>query len=226
MIPFPWPAKDAVHIHCLALATGVVRYVSPDEIARADRLRDSGKRDSFIAGRGLLREILGGYLGIKVEDLGFAAGEHGKPYLTGHNASNERLYFNLSHSGALFILAVAADREVGIDAEQLRDDTPFADMARFVCSPHEQKELFTLSAHEQRDAFYRCWTRKEAYLKACGSGFSLMPNSFDINFFESPYTAFISPDNRSHWILQDIPVPNGYIAALAVKGSVPTCLLM
>ena len=170
-----------------------------------------------MAGRSLLREILGGYLGALPDEFRFAVGEHGKPYLS----DNVRLHFNLSHSGALFILAVAADREVGIDIEQFRDDTPFPGMARLAFSPREQKELFALPEHQQRSAFYRCWTRKEAYLKACGMGFALRSNSFDINLLPETPTVLISPDDLSHWTLNDVVVPEGYCAALAVTGLAP-----
>ena len=217
MIPFPWPESNEVHIHCLPLATGAARYLSPDELLRADLLRDPDKKNNFKAGRGLLREILGGYLGLQPEELHFALGEQGKPYLCG----NDQLHFNLSHSGALFMLAVAADREIGIDIEQLRDDTPFPDMARLAFSPREQKELFALPDHQQRSAFYRCWTRKEAYMKACGRGFALRSNSFDINLHQETPAVLISPDDLSHWTLEDVAAPEGYCAALVANGLTP-----
>lgn len=165
----------------------------------------------------MLREILGGYLGLEPDELHFVIGEQGKPYLSG----NRRLQFNLSHSGTLFILAVAADRQVGIDVEQLLDDTLFPDMARLAFSPREQEQLFTLPDHKQRSAFYRCWTRKEAYMKACGMGFALQSNSFDINLLQKTPAVLISPDDLTHWTLEDVAVPEGYCAALAVKGLAP-----
>ena len=220
MIPSPWPEGNEVHIHCLSLATEVTRYLSPDEITRADRLCDPDKRNIFLAGRGLLREILGGYLGVQPEELCFAVGTQGKPHLS-NTSNNNRLHFNLSHSGALFILAVAANREVGIDIEQLLDDIQFPDIARLVFSPREQEELFAFPEHQQRRAFYRCWTRKEACLKASGKGFALASNSFDVSILSDRPVSLIAPDNSSDWLLCDINVPEGYCAALAVKGSAP-----
>lgn len=217
MIPFSWPEDNEVHVHCLPLTAGAVHYLSSDEVLRADRLLDPDKRNSFMAGRGMLREILGGYLGVQPDELHFAVGEHGKPHLS----NNKQLHFNLSHSGALFILTVASDREVGIDIEQLRNDTPFPDMARLAFSSCEQKELFALPVHQQRSTFYRCWTRKEAYLKACGRGFTLRSNSFDINLLQETPAVLISPDDLTKWTLEDVTVPEGYCAALAVKGLTP-----
>jgi len=218
---FTWPQAHEVHIHCATLDTHTVRYVSPDELQRADRLLDPHKRDLFLASRSLLREILGGYLGIQPEELHVAVGAHGKPYLDTDSANDARLHFNLSHSGSLFLLAIAADREVGIDVEQLRDDTPYPEMARLAFSPIEQLKLFRLPEHLQRGAFYRCWTRKEACLKACGLGFSLPSNSFDITLQPHISSALIVHNLHSIWIIQDITVLSGYCAALAVNGAPP-----
>jgi 4'-phosphopantetheinyl transferase len=221
MTPFPRPQGNEVHIHCLPLSAGAARYLSSDEMHRADRLVDPNKRNCFTAGRGLLREILGKYLEVQPEELHFDAGVHGKPYLSCNKGSNGRLHFNLSHSGTLFLLAVSADREVGVDVEQLRTDAPYPDMARLAFSPREQKELFALPEHLQRSAFYRCWTRKEACMKACGAGFALQSNSFDVCLLPDSPAVLSTPDGSSHWVLQDIAVPEGYCAALAVEGASP-----
>ncbi|MDD2309089.1 MAG: 4'-phosphopantetheinyl transferase superfamily protein [Desulfuromonadaceae bacterium] len=218
---FPWPQDNEVQIHCRHLAANTAYYVSSDEMSRADRLLAPDKKNSFIAGRGLLREILSGYLGIKAEKLHFTVGEHGKPRLLGNKADNGRLHFNLSHSGDLFLLAVGIDREVGIDVEQIRNDTPFRDIARLAFSPDEQQRLLALPDDLQRDAFFRCWTRKEACLKACGMGFALTVNRFEINFFQETPTVFVSPDDLSIWTLEDITAPVDHCAALAVKGAAP-----
>lgn len=217
LIPFPWPLADEVHIHCLALDTANVWHASPDELRRAESLFDPLKKKRFLASRTLLREILGRYLGLQPDELHFAEGKHGKPCLSG----SDRLHFNLSHSGGLLLLAIAADRDVGIDLEQLRTDIPFLDMARLAFSPREQNELFDLPEYLQRRAFYRCWTRKEAYLKASGMGFSLPSNSFDVSLLPDTPVSMIAPGEPCRWSLLEITVPEGYCAALAVSGSAP-----
>jgi len=221
LIPFPFPQGHEVHIHLAYLDSEAVRYISREERLRADQLLDLQKRHSFMIGRGLLREILCRYLGKQPEQLDLAAGDHGKPFLSGSSEHNARLHFNLSHSGRLFLLAVAADREVGIDLEQLHNDTPFAAMARLSFSPLEQNDLFCLPDHQQRNAFYRCWTRKEAYLKACGTGFSVPSNSFSVTLLPNSSPSLYGPTSSPAWILQDITAPDGYCAALAVKGAKP-----
>jgi 4'-phosphopantetheinyl transferase len=214
--PLPWPLANEVHIHSVSLATDVARYVSPEEILRADRLLDPHKRNRSIASKGLLREILGRYLEMQPEEIRFSVGRFGKPYLCSSTACN-RLHFNLSHSGSLFLLAISADHEIGIDVEQIRPDTPFTDIARLVFSPREQNELLNLPDGLQINAFYRCWTHKEAYLKACGKGFSLQPNSFDVSLLPKYPVILNTHDNDSDWKLFDIIVPENYHAALAVQ---------
>jgi 4'-phosphopantetheinyl transferase len=221
MIPSPLPQPNEVHVFCATLDSTVAHYVSPDEALRAERLLNTLTRIRFLNSRGLLREILARYLELQPEELDFSAGEHGKPFLSGNCSSKGQLYFNLSHSENLFLLAIATDREVGIDLENIRNDSPFHEIARLAFSPREQEELFRLSAHLQRSAFYRCWTRKEAYLKACGMGFALCSNSFNVSLLPETPISFVPPDGLSCWTLQDIDVPDNFSAALAVKGSPP-----
>ena len=222
LTPFPLPQINEVLIHCAILANGTGRHASPEELRRADQLRDPLKRNCYLARREWLREILGRYLGISPEELKVSEGEHGKPYLLDNATTHHQPHFNLSHSGSVTLLAIAADREVGIDLEQIRTDASFSDVARLAFSRREQEKLFALPDHLQRIAFYRCWTRKEAYLKACGTGFSQHSSSFDVVSPPGSTSALIYPDPLSEWHLLDINVPEGYCAALATKGLQPT----
>jgi len=205
------------------------RLLSPDERARADRLLDRQLSARFVAGRGFLRETLAEFLGVQPADLRFAAGEHGKPRLIAE-AGSASLRFNLSHADDRAILAVASDREVGIDLERVRDDLPFREMAQRFYSTRERTELFSLPEDRQLAAFFRCWTRKEAYLKGCGSGFSQQSDSFDMSLLPGHPPELIAhqaaPGAASRWRIVDIPVPAGYCAALAVEGDVPVVRCM
>lgn len=221
MTPFPWPQQNEVHIHRVVPGITPIHYVSLDELSRANRLFDPRKRKSFLACRGLLREILGRYLMMKPEDVHFETGEQGKPYLANSGDNKEQLQFNLSHSDTMLLLAVAAGREVGIDVEQGNKNIPFAAMARIAFSLREQQELFTIPGHLQPAAFYRCWTRKEAYMKACGMGFAMKSANFDVTLLPGTPAALLTPDEPSRWRLVDIAVPEDHYAALAVEGPVP-----
>jgi 4'-phosphopantetheinyl transferase len=215
----PRPLSGEVHLYCLNLPheasglTGYERHLSATEAERAELLKDTLVRSRFIAGRGELRTILGGYLNIDPADVQLATGEHGKPHLAN---SAENLRFNLSHVDNLLIVAVAAGVEVGVDVERSDGLKPVHDMARLVFSQREQEELRVLPASEQLKAFYRCWVRKEACLKACGRGFSLPGSSFDVPVNPAPMEILVTC-HESLWHIRDIDVLENYCASLAVE---------
>ena len=205
------------------------RFLDPVERARADRLCDLGIRERFVAGRGFLRETLAAYLDLQPEEIRLGVGEWGKPRL-GEVVGYGALSFNLSHAADLAVLAVASEREVGIDVEMMKPDLPFRQIARLFFSHREQEELFSLPLGEQPAAFYRCWTRKEAYLKGCGRGFTQPSDSFDVSLLPGHPPALLahrtSPDEPAGWSLMDVPVPPGYLATLAVAGESPVMRLV
>jgi len=220
-----WPRTGEVHLHCLTLSletselTRYERLFSPDEVARAKQLKSDRAKNRYGAGRGMLRDILSGYLGIEPADVPLATGEHGKPFL--EYGAAEDLRFNLSHADELLVLAVASGVDIGIDIERVKADTPIHDMARLAFSRHEQEELLTLPVSGQVEAFYRSWVRKEACLKACGRGFSLPSNSFNVSLSaEAPAMLHVCC-NEAFWHVLDIDVPLGYCAAVAVEARSP-----
>jgi 4'-phosphopantetheinyl transferase len=224
------PTANEVHIHFANLdwenaeMTRLGRFLGPGERARADRLQNRLARDRFVAGRGFLRETLAGYLGEGPEKIRLAEGEGGKPRLA-ERAGSGALSFNLSHAADLAVLAVSRERDVGIDLERIAEELQFHAMARLFFSLREQTELFGLPRIEQPAAFYRCWTRKEAYLKGCGKGFMQPSDSFDVSLLPGHPPALLAnrafPDDPACWSLTDIPAPQGYFATLAFAGESP-----
>lgn len=227
----PKPGEVHIRLFNLALsATELTRFeqlLAPEELKRADRLIDHQVRNRFIAGRGLLRETLAGCLDRKPSDILIASNQYGKPILSGED-SNHGLGFNLSHSGDLAIMALADRRELGIDLEQIREDLPYEAMAQQFFSRREQADLFSLPTELQRAAFFRCWTRKEAYLKGCGSGFSQPAHICDVSLLPGQPPALladrIDPSQTSKWSLIDLDVPEGFCATLAVQSPLPTII--
>jgi len=221
----PLPLDGEVHLYCLDLpqkSSELLRFgriLSARETKRAGLLKSDQAKNRYIAGRGVLREIVGGYLGTEPVDVRIATGEHGKPFLAD---CLQNLRFNLSHADDLLVLAVADCIEVGVDIEKVEADKPLHDMARFAFSRQEQEELLSLQASQQHAAaFYRCWVRKEACLKACGRGFSLPGSSFDVlPLNEAAALPCVCCDN-TFWHVLDIDVPYNYCAALAVEVSSP-----
>ena len=194
--------------------------LSVEELQRGNRLLDKEKRDRFFAGRGILREVLAGYLGEEPGSIRLSEGEFGKPHLSDH-LDGDSISFNVSHAGNYLLMAFSAGREIGVDLEQVRHDLPYRAMAERYFSAREQEELFTLPREEQLAAFYRCWTRKEAYLKGAGTGFSQPSNGFDVSLLPQQAPALLahrgSPGEIGRWSIKDIAMPEGYCAAVAVE---------
>ena len=219
-----YSGNDTIYLHRILLSqhlpelSRLQKHLSQPEFDRFTLLKDDLEKKRSIVGRGIVRDILGGYVGVAPEKVRIVTGEHGKPYLA---ECSENIRFNLSHSEDVLILAVSAWGDVGVDIETIKTDKPLHNMARLAFSPREQEELFTLQdSHLQTTAFYRCWVRKEACLKACGRGFSLPGNSFDVPVsVEKLPMQTLTNCNQSFWFVQDIDVPENYCAAVAVSAA-------
>lgn len=184
--------------------------LSDDELDRADRFVMERDRIHFIAARGGLRELLAERVSDHPAALKLAYSEHGKPSLIGGPK------FNLSHSGGLAALALTDAHDLGVDIEVVR--TIKEDLARDNFSASEQKELAALSAHDRRAGFFRCWTRKEAVIKATGDGFARDLMSFDVSLSESdPRLLRVDGDDARAWQLTHFEPRTGYIGAIACR---------
>ena len=195
--------------------------LAADEQTRAEQFHFERDRGHFIVARGVLRALLGGYLKRTPERLSFCYNAHGKPALAGES-DGDAIRFSVSHSHGVALYAVTRGREVGIDLERIRSDLAVAEIAERFFSRREVAMLRTLSTEEQREAFFRCWTRKEACLKARGEGLSLPLDQIDVSLAPGEPEAVpgTQPDSSeaSRWsLLELIPAP-GYAAALAVEG--------
>lgn len=192
--------------------------LSPDERARAKRFRFRRDRDRFVVGRACLRILLGRCLGRPPATLRFSYHDHGKPALE----PRAPLQFNLAHSNGLAVYAVCLDAEVGVDVEPLQAE-PRERIPEHFFAPGEVAALRALPEDAQAAAFLRCWTRKEAFLKARGNGLSLPLDAFDVTLGpgEAPRllrTAW-DAEEASEWSLHDLSSSfPGYVAALAVRG--------
>jgi 4'-phosphopantetheinyl transferase len=222
----PELAKDEVHVWRARLGLPSPQIdrlralLSEDEQHRAERFRGAEHAPHFVAARGLLRVILGLYLDIAPESLGFRYGPQGKPYLA---AGDLGLRFNLSHSHGLAYYAIALEREVGIDIERVRAETPCLDLARRFFSKEESAAITALATAERTEAFFRCWTRKEAYIKARGTGLSLPLAQFTVTCLPGVPARLLStdgdPEQPSRWSLADLRPPSGYVGAVAAEGT-------
>lgn len=219
--------SDEVHLWRVELDAVAVaeprwqRILASDELERAKTFRFSRDRQHFTATRAWLRILLGGYVECDPEELTFGYGEKRKPFLKSCHGS-EPVEFNLTHSGSRALLAFARGREVGVDIEQTRNNLDYEVLALRFFSPAEQKELTALESPEKCRGFFRCWTRKEAYIKATGAGLSLPLGDFDVSLKPAPQNALLAtrpdPGEAKHWLLREVAAGEGYEAALCVKG--------
>jgi 4'-phosphopantetheinyl transferase len=192
--------------------------LSPDERQRADRFLSERDRARFATCRASLRRILAGLLDTNPSEISFQYSPFGKPSL----AENEGLHFNVSHSNHFALVAVAMGRAVGVDVEFARADFATDAVAQRFFSPLEREALGRLPAESRTEAFFRCWTRKEAFIKAIGEGLSFPLDRFDVTLAPNEPPRLLrggeDPESAKRWSLHDLPAPTGYFAALAIEG--------
>jgi 4'-phosphopantetheinyl transferase len=190
-------------------------YLSEEERARASRFVFQHDREHFLVARGRLRELLGTYLQRAPQSLAFRAGPYGKLSLVDH----ADLHFNLTHSYGLALYAFAMNRELGIDVEKIRPEFATEGIAERYFSAAEQSELRELPAELRTDAFFLCWTRKEAYVKAHGGGLQIPLDSFDVSLTPGAPEKLISADSQQ-WSMRSFQPAPEYIASLIAEGPI------
>lgn len=215
-----------VYVWCVSLEVDKAslksfqQFLSEEERNKIKRLRFEKARNNFIAARYYLRHIVAPYLNAKPEDLEFKYGPYGKPLLAGKFESTDTC-FNMSHSHGLALYAITSGRAVGVDIEKVRLDLDCIKIAERYFSPQEVNALRRLPKDQQRQGFFNCWTRKEAYLKAKGEGFSSPADRFQVSLAPGEPAALLDhssgPAEVAKWSIEDLDVGDGYTAALAVE---------
>ncbi len=195
--------------------------LSTDERTKADRFRFPKDRSQFIVSRGALRAILSRYLNISSHLLRFDYNPYGKPSLIVAQGGNT-LRFNLSHSRGMALIAITKHRDIGVDIEGINPNFPYLEIAEKFFSPLENSVLRSLPEHLQATAFFTCWTRKEAYIKAVGKGLSIPLNQFDVSLAPGEPAALLNveenPEEASKWSLIELFPSSDMVAAVAVAG--------
>jgi 4'-phosphopantetheinyl transferase len=191
--------------------------LSAEEATRAARFYFRADRNRFLVSHASLRDILSRYLHCEPRQLNYSVNAYGKPAL-----DQGGLEFNLSHSGDFALVAVTRGRKVGVDVERMRTGIEADIIGGQYFSPAEMSELQSLPVEQQETAFFICWTRKEAYIKAQGMGLSLPLDSFDVSLIpdQPAILQATRPDagEAAHWTLLSLQVGVGYEAAVAVEG--------
>jgi 4'-phosphopantetheinyl transferase len=214
--------SDAVHVWCRSLAADPTtleragKVLSDQERERAARYRVEHARNAFALTRSALRLLLASYLDQSPQAVRFQIAEYGKPLLD----PTRDLHFNVSHTEGLALLVFANKRKVGVDVEKIRSQPDALRLAHRFFSETERRQLENVPTRELNGAFFRCWSRKEAYIKARGEGLALPLHEFDVAVETAPAQILLAtrpdPNEARQWMLHDVPVPPGYVAAAAV----------
>ena len=191
--------------------------LSSAEQDRASKFKFETDRRRYTTSHAALRSILSKYVNDPARALQFAEGPYGKPKLAPSHAT-EKIEFNLSHSNELALIAVAQGREIGVDVEWVRANFAFDEVAQRFFTTKEVAALHALPFHLQREAFYKCWTSKEAFLKAKGTGLSGQLDEVEIVLADH---AVRVKGTIPSFSLVGLTVDRGYEAALVAKGAEP-----
>jgi 4'-phosphopantetheinyl transferase len=218
------PGDNEVHIWRLEPEpvvdlSGYSDLLSRDEQQRAARFRFPHLTRNFIVDHGRMRLILGAYTGLAPRDLIFDFNEFGKPELSNYAS----LRFNLSHTNGLSLLALCLDSPVGIDVEAVRPMDDWRDIAKSHFSHSEIVAMQETAESDQQNAFFRCWTRKEAFLKAHGHGLSIALDSFAVSLDREGTPALLEckwePEETKRWSFVSLDLGSQFAGALAVEGN-------
>jgi 4'-phosphopantetheinyl transferase len=223
-VTFPQGRIDVYSVRLDEPATSVpeATILSPDERARSQRFHFEKDRIHFCRCRAALRELLAGYLASPAEEIRFEYMASGKPQLA-PDQNLRGLQFNVSHSANMGLIAIGSGHRLGVDIERIRADVDTNALAERFFSLRERAGLKALPAHLRVPAFFACWTRKEAFLKATGDGLSFPLADFSVSTDpeNDPELEEITGnvEVQKKWFLSDLKPIDGFRAAVAVESS-------
>ena len=193
--------------------------LSIEEAERAGRFRFPRHRDRFVTSRAVLRLLLGRYLGVDPGEVAFRYSDKGKPSVINNPLD---LRFNVAHSHDLALYAFTRGVEIGVDVEMIREGPAEERIPERFFSPQEMEAIRALPAEQQREAFFRCWTRKEAFLKATGKGITFGLDQFSVSVAPGEparvIETFYEPEEAASWSIYEVEPGKLYLGALALRG--------
>ncbi|MBC7825883.1 MAG: 4'-phosphopantetheinyl transferase superfamily protein [Candidatus Parcubacteria bacterium] len=210
--------NDEVHVwrSTLDLPTESIecfaKLLSSDEQIRADRFRFVQHRQRFVAGRGVLRSILGQYLQIEPDRVQFLYSEKGKPFL-----ADQSLQFNVAHSQGLALYAIALDHSVGVDLEHIRAIADLDSLTQRFFTSNEHAAIAALPINQQSRTFFRYWACKEAYLKATGDGLAKLQELEISLSSKQACLKKIPQGNIADWNLRELDLAEDYVGAIVTS---------
>ncbi len=223
---------DEIHLWRLSLIQSreqlkfLTCILSQDELVRAGRFLFERHQRRFIASRAGLRVILGRYLNVEPTHLRFRYGPNGKPYLS-ETIGRDAIQFNLSHAEELTLYAFTRGSELGVDVEHMHLLPDMEELAARFFSAKENQVWRKLPRSQRLEVFFDCWTRKEAFVKAIGSGLAQPLKGIQVSLALDmlAHLEWVQqmPDAPSRWSIQALTPAPGYTAALAYAASGRQC---
>ena len=220
----PSLSAGAVHVWAASLDTTPAEHdelgalLSADELERAARFKFGRLARRFVAGRGILRSLVGAYAGMAPAELRFRY-DAGKPSL--ETQPPTPLHFNLAHADDLAVYALSRSSPIGVDVERVAPLPDATDIAANYFASGEIRRL--ANAHDTAESFYRCWTRKEAFVKALGDGLAYPLDRFEVTLAAGEPARLLSVDDdpaeARAWTLHHLDPAVGFVGAVAVRGS-------
>jgi 4'-phosphopantetheinyl transferase len=193
--------------------------LTPEELSKANRYLRPADRLRFIVSRGMLRVLLAQYLEMEPGDIAILTGKNGKPHVQ-RQGEGTRIGFNVSHSRNGIVYAFIEEGEIGIDVEDVSQLPDLDKIIPYVFSDQEMLEFKSLPEDMKVDAFFTCWTRKEAYIKARGVGLGIPLQQINTSFLSaSPQLICDSTaeGDDALWYVNNIFTFPGYCMAVAVN---------
>lgn len=212
-----WAINKKEHINKLPLYWDIL---NTSEKEKAAKFRFESDHNCAVISRGILKNILGNYLNKTPKNIEFKLGEYGKPTLK----ETSDIEFNISHSKDSIVMAFTQKNKIGIDVEYTKKDIEVKKIASHFFAEEEVTSLLALKESYHKQAFYNCWTRKEAFIKALGCGLSFPLDKFVVSLDCSKEAQLIATKwdkkEKEKWFLKAFEPDKDYIGAVSVKGKV------
>ncbi len=206
------------------LSNILLQHLSDDEKSRMDKYHFAVDKSRFLAARAALRQLISYYLDTSPEKIPFNYTEFGKPFI---DIIDAPLKFNLSHANNCILIAITKNADIGIDVEEMKPEIDLLGVARLILNDNEYNKLQALREEERVFAFYRAWTRKEAFIKAIGKGFSFPLKQVEVTLLPEETNQIVAIEGShnkgnkdTQWrLIEIIPGPN-YLSSLAVAENI------
>lgn len=218
---FPYLAPNEIHVWLTSTKVDkkqlaiLWNILTPTEKGKTNQFKFAKLKHRFIISQGTLRFLLGKYLKIKPELIVFERNKYGKPYVKNLSTA---IKFNLSHAHNLILFAFTLKHEIGVDIELARRNFPIDEISKRFFHADENQALLALPAKQRVAAFFNCWVKKEALIKAIGLGLFYALDKFNVDF--SAHQSKVQIENlakKSSWSVRKLSVPPNYLAALATE---------